>query len=558
MKKLTLFLILALGTLHQNALSQEADIELLHNAAERGNVAAQFQLATAYYTGQGVSQNHAEAVKWYLKLAKKGFAAAQHNLATAYSRGEGVPQSDEKAFGWYLKAAEQGDSRAQNNLGNLYKRGQGIPQDDFEASKWYRQAAEQGNPISQYNLGLAYRLGQGVPQDEHEAIKWYRKAAKQGLVEAQMALNASPPEVRVTEGPSTPEAVETLEQAQQPTLIEPVESLPSWKESRPTAEPLDTIQTQSAWKDVSDSETLSSQEASDTVTELTDVSEFETLSSQEASDTELTESWVSTPIVPRQGEYFVALYYARQSDKPFINQLGSYLKEAGYTVDHIGQVKLKIYKPQWDIRYYDDRNGGESLKASLRQFIVNVDESDDKNIRVRNFSFMRSGDEPIRSGRLEIWILNPASAPKLKTQSLSIWAENDAEAVEEYAPSSTFTETSETAWVDRSSLRKQRIALNYARRSDKSLINQLASFLKEEGYTVDKIGRVSMKIYKSQWDIRYYYDREAANLLKTHTQVFLENIGKENTDIRVRDFSFMLKGPQKIRKGRLELWILNP
>ncbi|HIE02149.1 MAG TPA: sel1 repeat family protein [Thiotrichaceae bacterium] len=536
MKKLTLFLMLALGTLHQNALSQEADIDLLHNAAERGDVAAQFQLATAYYTGQGVSQNHAEAVKWYLKLAKKGFAAAQHNLATAYSRGEGVPQSDEKAFGWYLKAAEQGDSRAQNNLGNLYKRGQGIPQDDFEASKWYRQAAEQGNPIAQYNLGLAYRLGQGVPQDEHEAIKWYRKAAKQGLVEAQMALNASPPD-RVTEGPSTPETVESLEQAQQATLIEPVESLPSWKESRPTSESLDTIQTQSAWKDVS---------------------EFETYPSQEASDTELTESWVSTPIVPRQGEYFVALYYARQSDKPFINQLGSYLKEAGYTVDHIGQVKLKIYKPQWDIRYYDDRNGGESLKASLRQFIVNVDESDDKNIRVRNFRFMRSGDQAIRSGRLEIWILNPASAPKLKTQSLSIWAENDAEAVEEYAPSSTFTETSETAWVDRSSLRKQRIALNYARKSDKSLITQLASFLKEEGYTVDKIGRVSMKIYKSQWDIRYYYDREAANLLKTHTQVFLENIGRENTNIRVRDFSFMLKGPQKIRKGRIELWILNP
>jgi len=67
-----------------------------------------------------------------------------------------------------------------------------------------------------------------------------------------------------------------------------------------------------------------------------------------------------------------------------------------------------------------------------------------------------------------------------------------------------------------------------------------------------------MTIYKSQWDIRYYYDRQAANRLKAHTRAFLENIGKENTDIRVRDFSFMLKGPQKIRKGRLELWILNP
>jgi TPR repeat protein len=541
MKKFTLFLILALGILHQNALSfsQKPDIESLHNAAERGDVAAQFQLATAYYTGQGVSQNHAEAVKWYLKLAKKGFAAAQHNLAVAYSRGEGVPQSDEKAFGWYLKAAEQGDSRAQNNLGNLYKRGQGIPQDDFEATKWYRQAAEQGNPISQYHLGIAYHLGQGVSQDEHEAIKWYSKAAKQGQVEAQMALNASPPDHRVTEGPKAHEAVETLEQAQQPALIEPVESVAILEESPSTAESLDTTQTQSAWKEVSEFETAPSQEAAD--------------------DTEFTESWTSTPIMPRQGQYVVALYYARRSDKPFINQLATHIKEAGYTVDHIGQVKLKIYKPQWDIRYYDNREGGESLKASIREFIVDVDESDDKNIRVRNFRFMRSGDEPIRSGRLEIWILNPASAPKLRTGT-ETREENDwvAEPVEAYTPTSRFTETEETAWVDPSTLRKQRIALNYARRSDKSLITQLASFLKETGYTVDKIGRVSMKIYKSQWDIRYYYDRQAANRLKAHTQAFLENIGKENTNIRVRDFSFMLKGPQKIRKGRIELWILNP
>jgi len=141
MKKLALFLvILTLSFTYKDVFSSTFDtnIESLRAVAEQGNTAAQFQLGTAYYTGQGVSKNYQEAIKWYRKAAIKGLAIAQH---------------------------KQGDSHAQNNLGSLYKRGQGVSQDDKEANKWYQKAAEQECVIAQYNLGLAYSRGEGVPKD---------------------------------------------------------------------------------------------------------------------------------------------------------------------------------------------------------------------------------------------------------------------------------------------------------------------------------------------------------------------------------------------------------
>ena len=49
-------------------------------AADQGTAAAQFNLGFMFERGQGVTQNHAEAVKWYRLAADQGYANAQHNL----------------------------------------------------------------------------------------------------------------------------------------------------------------------------------------------------------------------------------------------------------------------------------------------------------------------------------------------------------------------------------------------------------------------------------------------------------------------------------------------
>lgn len=155
--------------------------------------------------------------------AQKGDVAAQNNLAVLYSTGRGTPANGAKAREWWRKAAEQGNDEAAFNLGLALELGQGLPQDDAEAALWYRRSADSGNPSAQYNLGLlqlrrgdlfpnnaealqhlrdaaeqnhlgaqkelALRLGQIGP-DLAQSAEWYRAAADQGDAESQRILGA--------------------------------------------------------------------------------------------------------------------------------------------------------------------------------------------------------------------------------------------------------------------------------------------------------------------------------------------------------------------------------
>ena len=49
-------------------------------AAERGDAGSQFNLGVMYGKGQGVTQDYAEAMKWYRKAAEQGDVQAQKNL----------------------------------------------------------------------------------------------------------------------------------------------------------------------------------------------------------------------------------------------------------------------------------------------------------------------------------------------------------------------------------------------------------------------------------------------------------------------------------------------
>jgi hypothetical protein len=123
-----------------------------------------------YSHGLGVTQDHAEAMKWYRKSADQGLAIAQNDLGAMYTHGHGVPQNHAEAIGWYRKAAEQGLAAAQTNIGTAYMLGSGVTQDDRRAVWWFRKAAEQGHVIAQASLGHAYAQGLGVTQDYAESL----------------------------------------------------------------------------------------------------------------------------------------------------------------------------------------------------------------------------------------------------------------------------------------------------------------------------------------------------------------------------------------------------
>jgi TPR repeat protein len=118
--------------------------------------------------------------------ADKGDANAEFELGRAYYHGEGVPKDFAQAFGLYQKSAQQGNMKAENNLASMYRDGEGVPRDIAQATQWYQKAAEQGGALAQYNLAVI--LIHRRKHDPKEAAQWFEKAANQGVSEAQLEL----------------------------------------------------------------------------------------------------------------------------------------------------------------------------------------------------------------------------------------------------------------------------------------------------------------------------------------------------------------------------------
>ena len=90
--------------------------------AEQGNAGAQLLVGGMYFTGQGVTQNYAQAVKWYRLAAEQGNASAQHSRGLMYAKGRGVTQDDVQAHMWFNLAAAQGNKNSTKNRDIVEKR----------------------------------------------------------------------------------------------------------------------------------------------------------------------------------------------------------------------------------------------------------------------------------------------------------------------------------------------------------------------------------------------------------------------------------------------------
>jgi TPR repeat protein len=151
----------------------------IRTKAEKGDAEAQHRLGECYSYGVGVTEDGAEALKWYRKAAENGNAEGKTSIGYCYERGEGVAQDHAEAVKWYREAAKQGSARGQYLLGKCYSSGNGVSKDDSEKVKWYRKAAEQGLYGAQVSLYDCYHRGKGVQKDEAEAQKWLNLAAAQ-------------------------------------------------------------------------------------------------------------------------------------------------------------------------------------------------------------------------------------------------------------------------------------------------------------------------------------------------------------------------------------------
>lgn len=93
----------------------------------------------------------AAARKEWTPLAEQGHPQAQFRLGCLYTFGQGVPEDHAQALRLYRMAAARGDADAQNNLGGMYAEGLGVRADPVEAYMWFDLAAERGHELARRN-----------------------------------------------------------------------------------------------------------------------------------------------------------------------------------------------------------------------------------------------------------------------------------------------------------------------------------------------------------------------------------------------------------------------
>lgn len=110
-----------------------------------------------------------------MKAAQAGHARAQTNIGYAYASGEGITRDPKEAVRWFRLAAAQGDVVAMDDLGYAYLTGDGITKSTPEAINWYTQAADKGYGPSQVSLSDIYG-GDSNQANLPLAIAWRRIA----------------------------------------------------------------------------------------------------------------------------------------------------------------------------------------------------------------------------------------------------------------------------------------------------------------------------------------------------------------------------------------------
>jgi hypothetical protein len=97
-------------------------LEELQKLAAAGDAEAQWQMGVRYHNGDGVPQDDAQAVPWFLRAAEQGHVTAQATLGAYYWAGRGVPENLSKAYFWSAIANARGDEASKLRLEVLASR----------------------------------------------------------------------------------------------------------------------------------------------------------------------------------------------------------------------------------------------------------------------------------------------------------------------------------------------------------------------------------------------------------------------------------------------------
>ena len=156
-------------------------VNTLRASADRGNAAAQYEIASYYYYGSaGFPMDKTKSMDWFMKAAEQGHIRAQLQIAYEYKEGGVLEKDLQKSIQYYTMAAEQDDPDAITRLAWIYFENEQLPNHYLKAAVMFKESAEHGDAKSQAALGWLYANGKGFPRDDIKALEWMELAYKNG------------------------------------------------------------------------------------------------------------------------------------------------------------------------------------------------------------------------------------------------------------------------------------------------------------------------------------------------------------------------------------------
>lgn len=190
------------ATLGHHLLQHEQPLEmhpmafaLLREAAEAGDLTAEYNLGVCYLKGYGVGKSVPDALMHIRYTANHGHKRAMYTLAALYYNGDLIPKNWVEAAKWAKAAAEafEGyDSDAEYFWGRCLLLGHGVDPDPEEAAKWLNSASEGEHWGAVYLLAVCHYKGLGVPKSLDQAYDLCDLAARNQDADALRLL----PELR--------------------------------------------------------------------------------------------------------------------------------------------------------------------------------------------------------------------------------------------------------------------------------------------------------------------------------------------------------------------------
>lgn len=104
------------------------------------------------------------ALAIFTQLAEAGDTGMQVLVGQIHDFGQGVPQNDAEALKWYLRAAEAGNEKARYQAGLLYFRSPNVPQNLVESYRWLSLVADGGGAMAIPARSMLNDLDRQMPE----------------------------------------------------------------------------------------------------------------------------------------------------------------------------------------------------------------------------------------------------------------------------------------------------------------------------------------------------------------------------------------------------------